>query len=158
MIYDLRDLASTYCNFDGIDSSLIYYRKAYDLASVLKNPQIMNMVQSQMGEVNRKIGKFDLIKKAMRLSLKSAADRIKSGICSIAADLYSKMGNTDSAFYYYNELLDFGSLYSTTDAHWYLAKLALEKGKVREAKVHLEQYMEQMDSVRDLPIMNQYVR
>lgn len=150
MIYDLRDLASTYCNFDDIDSSLIYYRKAYDLASVLKNPQIMNMVQNQLGEVNRKIGKFDLIKKAMRPSLKSAADRIKSGIYSIAADLYSKMGNTDSAYYYYTELLDFGSLYSTTDAHWHLAELALEKGKIREAKVHLEQYMEQMDSVRRL--------
>lgn len=148
MIYDLRDLASTYCDVEGIDSSLLYYQEAYDLASALNNPRIMSMVQSQIGKVYVQMGKYDLVKKILQPSLKTTVDRIKSGVYSITADWYYKMGNRDSASYYYNKLLGFGTLYALTDAHWRLAELALEEGKIQVAKGHLEQYMEKLDSVR----------
>lgn len=144
----VRDLASTFCGFDGIDSSLTYYQKAYDLACALKNPRIMDMVQSQIAGVYERIRKYDLVKCALQPSWGAAANRLKTSIYSIAADVYHKIGNKDSSAYYYNELLSSGTLFTRTDAHWHLAEIALEKEKPQEAKEHLEQYIAGMDSIQ----------
>ena len=147
MVYDLRDIASTYSDAGVMDSSLIFYQKAYDLACNLKNHRLMNMVQSQIARVYKKTGEYDLAKKALQSSLAAVDDRTKSAVYSIAADIHYKMGEKDSAFYYYNELLDFGGLHAKTDAYWHLAEFALEEGQAQKAKEYLEQYIAGIDSV-----------
>lgn len=147
MVYDLRDIASTYSDVGVMDSALIFYNKAYELACILENHRLMNMVQSQIARVYKKMGEYDLAMKALRPSLLTVDDRIKSAIYSIAADIHYMIGEKDSAFYYYNELLDFGTLHAKTDAYWHLAEFALEEGQAQKAKDYLEQYMIGIDSV-----------
>jgi hypothetical protein len=47
IVYDLRDIAVIYRYKNNIDSSLYYYRKAYDLAHTIQHQQLMDVVQNQ---------------------------------------------------------------------------------------------------------------
>ena len=147
MIYDLRDIASVYKNTNMADSALLYYQHAYELADTLQSRRMMDMIQGQMASLYKRIGKYDLAKIALQRTLSTMDKDNRSGVYSIASDLYYKIGNKDSALYYYNELLDCGTIYAKADARWHLAEFALQEGKAQKATEHLEQYMECIDSV-----------
>jgi len=51
----------------------------------------------------------------------------RSGIYSIAADFYDATGQTDSTLWYYNELLEFGTIYAKQAAYRKLLELAIEQ-------------------------------
>lgn len=50
---------------------------------------------------------------------------------SIATDFYYDIGNMDSMFYYYKELLGFSTLYLNADAYSHLVKFASKEGKAQ---------------------------
>lgn len=110
MVFNLRDIANGYRCLDQNDSSLYYLRKAYYIAKVLRNYDLMAMVQSQMASLYIELEKYDLARKFLQPSLDSLDIPSRSGIFSMASKLYHKTGSIDSAIYYYTELLKCGTI------------------------------------------------
>ncbi len=80
----------------------------------------------------------DLLEKALVM---------RKSIYSIAADLYYKMGDMDSAIYFYDKVLLHGNLHAKNAAHWGLADITLKKGELQKAAEHIKHYMAGIDSV-----------
>ena len=74
----------------------------------------------------------------------------QSGIYSIAADYYHKVGQIDSAQWYYDKLLSCGTLYVQEWANRGLASIALSQGKTVPAAQYLYQALLLGDSIRKL--------
>ncbi len=150
MVFDLRDIAYEYRCCGQTDSTLCYYQKACDLATAIQENMLVAMVQSQMSSLYVEQGKYTLARKALQPSLENIDLPSKSGIFSIAAKLYHKTGRLDSAAYYYRELLNLGNVYAQKAAHQGLAEIALARGNLGEASLHLSLYKHYIDSVNQI--------
>lgn len=150
MIFNLKDIADAYRCIDKNDSSLYYFRKAYDLANIHKDYELMALVQSQIASLYTELGKYDLAQQALQPSLDSLNIPSKSGIFSIASELYNKIGLIDSAIYYYKELLQCGTIYAKQSAHEGLAQIAINRSNPQEALLQLRQYIQCTDSIHKI--------
>ncbi|WP_455587318.1 tetratricopeptide repeat protein [Bacteroides sp.] len=146
--FDLQDIAETYRLNNNIDSALYYHQTAYDLASAMQCQTLVNMAQSQIASIYNQLKKYDLAKEALQPSLAHLHKPSKSSIYSIASELYHETGHTDSATYYYNELLTCGTIYAKQAAHQGLARIAIAQKRPQEALSHLQQYIECTDSIQ----------
>lgn len=150
MVFDLRDIASTCRYMNEADSALHYYRQAYDLAAILQHRRLMNMVENQMASLYIELKQYDLAKRLLQPSLNNLHRPSKSAVYSIASKLYHRTGDMDSARYYYNELLEYGTIYAKRAAHRGLAEIALLQSNPEEALSHLRQYTYCADSIRKI--------
>lgn len=147
MIYDLRDIGSTFCDMESYDSASIYLEKAYQQACTVKEERMKGMVEGQLAYLYTQLGEYEKAKHYINLSLKATDKQMSSPTYSIAAELYNKAGNKDSALHFYKELIKNGELYARTDAAWNLAQYALQDNKVQDAALYLKQYIAGIDSV-----------
>lgn len=51
MVYTLRDMADAYRNINKEDSSIYYYREAYNWGKKLQRQDLTNMIQSQIASL-----------------------------------------------------------------------------------------------------------
>lgn len=153
IIFNLRDIAYEYRCCDKTDSALYYYQEAFDSANALKNAELAAMVQSQIAGLYIQLEKYELARKVLQHSLNYMNIHDKSGIYSIAAKLYHKINCTDSAIYYYKELLECGTIYAKKLAHKGLAQIALELNNPREASIHYLLYEQYSDSINEITHM-----
>ena len=65
----------------------------------------------------------------------------------IAAELYNKMGIKDTACYYYEQLMECGTLYARADAAWNLAQYAIQEQNSEKAYNFLNQYIKDIEIV-----------
>lgn len=147
MVFNFRDIAYEYRHCNKTDSALYYYQKAFDSANALQNAELAAMVQSQIAGLYIILGEYDLAKKALQHSLKNMDVHNQSGIYSIASKLYHKTGYTDSAIYYYKELVECGTIYAKKLAHKGLAQIALEQNNPQKASAHFLLYEQCSDSI-----------
>lgn len=147
LVYDLRDIAKIYRAQNKVDSSLYYFSKAYNLAYSLQDSSLINIVQSQRAGLYIELKKYDLAKNIISPLLNNDYCARSNGIYSIASQLYHQTGNIDSAVYYYEKILDSGTIYSKAKAHKGLIEIALLKENPTEALQHLALYIECNDSV-----------
>lgn len=149
MVFDLRDMASAYRAIEKLDSALIYYQKACDLAYTLQDSSLMRMTQSQMAGIYMRFKKYDQAKKSLEKSYSHTDNKLAlSSFYSIASKLYRQTGHIDSAVYYYNKLIHDGNIYGKRYAYWNLAEISLEKESTSaRAYAYLKQYMQYEDSI-----------
>lgn len=147
IVFNLRDIADSHRCINQNDSALYYYRQSYNLANILRNHNLMVMVQSQIVSLYTELEKYDLAQQALQPSLDSLDYPSKSGIFSIASKVYHKTGRIDSAIYYYKELLECGTIYAKQTAQKGLAEIALDHNNPQEALLYLNQYMQSTDSI-----------
>lgn len=150
MVYTLRDMAGAYRNINKEDSSIYYYQEAYNLGKKLQRQDLTNMIQSQIASLYIHLERYDLAKIALQDALIDIERPNKSGIYSIAARLYLKIGIIDSAIYYYKALLDFGTIYAKEAAHRSLAEIAMAEGNSLLAMQHIQAYLQYNDSVQKI--------
>ena len=150
MVFALRDVAGAYRDNKLIFYSLYYYRKAFNLAQAIHNQFLMDLIQNQMASLYVQQKKYSLARKALQPSLNNIQGHSKSGIYSIASDLYYKMGQIDSASYYYKEILSCGTIYAKQAAQHGLAEIAIQERHPQEALDHLDHYLVCTDSVQKL--------
>lgn len=151
MVFDLRDMASAYRAIEKLDSALIYYQKACDLAYTLQDSSLMRMTQSQIASICIQLKKYDRAKKALEKSYDTSNKLALSSFYSIASNLYRQTGDIDSAVYYYNKLIHDGNIYGKRYAYWNLAEISLEKENAStKAYAYLKQYIQYEDSIINL--------
>ncbi|MDR0981698.1 MAG: amino acid ABC transporter permease [Culturomica sp.] len=150
MVYALRDIGSVYKDIKKLDSSLYYYKSAYDLGKKLNRLDLTNMIQSQIGNIYIKLGEYDSAKIAMKDALTDIELPNKSAIYTIAAKLYYKTGMIDSAVYYNKSLLDVGTIYAKEDSHRFLAEIAVKEGNNELAVQHFRAENQCTDSIQKI--------
>lgn len=150
MIFNMRDMTDIYRNINKTDSALYFCQMAYELSKKLQRQDLINIMQSQNASLNIQLKRYDQAKIALQDALKDIERPNKSGIYSIAAELYQNIGKTDSATYYYRTLVDSGTIYAQEAAHRSLAEIALENGNTQLAIAHLQAFLVCVDSIEEI--------
>ena len=149
-VFDLRDIGNAYQGLDQMDSALVYIQKAHTLASVQGKADMVSLVQNQRLSLYLQLQKYDSAEVCLREAFKSVHKASRSGLYAEASQLYNYTGRLDSAVYYWNLLLDCGSIYAKNTAHFALAQVAMRRKNTDKALAHFVQYMACQDSIRRL--------
>lgn len=148
MVFDLRDIADAYRGIEKLDSALIYFQQACDLAYTLKDSALIKMTQSQMASICLQLERYEQAKEALGKSFDPSNWIALSSVYSIASKLYMQTGNMDSAVYYCNKLIEIGNVYGKRHAYWSLAEISLKKGvPPTEIYKYFRQYIQCEDSI-----------
>lgn len=150
MIYDLRDIADTYKGKGIMDSSLIYYTKAFGLAQEHHDTAMIADVCGQIAGFYNKNKDYAKAHSYIRTALDYDDPTDRSGVYSIAAKIYKNIGKTDSAVYYYKKLVDFGTIYAKQVAHQELAVYYAKQKEVQIAISHFSSSKALLDSIQEL--------
>ena len=152
MIYNFRDMASTYQNLRQQDSSLYCYKKSYQLSKIIKRVDLENGIQSQIARYYINIGNYKDAYYPLQAALHDIERPNRSGIYSIAARYYFNVGMKDSAVWYFQQLQDCGTLYAKEAAARGLAEITLAQGKTIAAARHLYQALVLGDSIHKITV------
>ena len=124
LIYDLQDIGFAYRGINKPDSTLFLLNQAHELASIINNEQMDNLITSQMASLYIRLGDLEKAKSYIQPSLVKPNRSNISSVFSIAGDIYYQLGQIDSAAYYYQSLLTSGTIYAKRDAYYRLAHIA----------------------------------
>lgn len=148
MVFKLRDTANMYRELGKQDSALIRFEKANQLSLQLQRTDLFNMIQSQLAAFYIDLHEYDLARTALRNALRDIERPNKSGIYAIAARYYDAINKTDSAVWYYNQLLDFGTVYAKKAAYDRLLELAIRKNDMKQVAVYFHGNRLYADSIQ----------
>lgn len=124
MIACLRTIAATYTGENKMDSSLYYYKKAYNLAVMSNNKEEIYGVLGQMSDYYIEKGDYVKAKEYLMPTLKNDTIVLnKISNYNMASDIYFYMNQYDSAKYYCDELFKIGTVYAKKEASRKLIKL-----------------------------------
>lgn len=150
IIYDLRDIADIYRKINKEDSALIHYQSAYSISQQIRQEKLHDMIINQIVALYLHKGELLVAKELLQQSLSNVSTPSLSSTYSIAAKLYQAIGMTDSATYYYNALLDCGTIYAKEVAHRSLAEIAIKQNNIRLITTHLQSYLALHDSIQKM--------
>ena len=150
MIYKFRDMANMNIELDRQDRALSYFKKANQLSLQLGRTDLFYMVQSQLASFYIDQQEYDSARIALQNASKDIILLDKSAIYSISARFYDATNNTDSAVWYYNELLGFGSVYTKRTAYRKLLELAIKQNDKKQASEYFYGYLLYVDSIQKL--------
>ena len=149
-IFSLRDIANAYQRLEKVDSALVYTQRAYALASEYGNVDMLSLVQGQRLSLYLHLQKYDSVEVCLREAFRHVHKANRSGLYSMASLLYNYTGRLDSAVYYWNLLVDSGTIYAKNMAHFALAQVAIRRNDADTALDHFVQYQLCNDSIRRL--------
>lgn len=150
MVFKLRDIGNMYKELGKEDSTLAYFKEASRLSRLLQRIDLFNMLQSQLAFIYTDLQKYDSARTALQNALKDIEQPNRSAIYNIAARFYDVTNQTDSAIWYYNELLDFGSVYAKQTACRRLLELTLKQNDTQQATGYLNDCLLYTDSIQKL--------
>ena len=150
MVYSYSQLGGLFMNLEQQDSTVFYYRASYKLSCLLKRKDLVRVIQGILAYYYTKEKKYEIAYFPLQQALQNVEKINQSGIYSIAADYYHKVGQLDSAQWYYNKLLSCGTLYVQEWANRGLASIALSQGRTVSAARHLDQALSLGDSILKL--------
>ncbi len=149
-VFDLRDMGNTYQELEQTDSALVYIQKAYRLASMHGKAELVSLVQGQRLNLYLQLQQYDSAEICLREAFKYMHKSSRSGLYSMASQLYNYTGRLDSAVYYWERLVDSGTIYAKDMAHFALAQVAMRRKDTDKALEHFVQSIACQDSIRRL--------
>lgn len=150
LIFKLRNIGVVYRQLENTDSVLSYFRRASQLSQQLQQTDMFNMMQSQLAAVYIDLQEYDSARMALQNALKDIKPHSRSAIYSIAARFLDTTGQRDSAIWYYNQLLDIGTVHAKRAAYRRLLQFAIAKNDALQASGYLQGYLVHNDSIQKL--------
>ena len=150
IIFNYRDIATTFRYVGEADSALYYFQKSDQLCKLIKRPDLGKMVQSQLASFFLDRNEYEKAKESLQKALQGVKVYERSSIYSIAARYYSGIGNKDSAVWYMQELSKCGNIYAKEKAYRGLAEYSLAKRNPIDATYYLSQSFILSDSIREM--------
>ena len=148
MIYNLRDIGFALRGVDKPDSTIILLKKAHELALLINNQVMDDRITSQMASLYIRLGEYEKAKKFIQPSLIRPNRNNLSSVFTIAGDIYYKLGQIDSAAYYYQSLMNVGTIYAKRDAYYNLSHIAQNNWKdINKSLYYIDQYKHLQDSI-----------
>lgn len=147
IVHGLNDLAWVYRCLHQPDSALASYRKAYRISIAFQQEELIRHVQLQLASYYLDERLPDSTHSLLPQILTDIFPPDKSAAYSLAARYYEQTGQTDSATWYYKQLMNFGTIYAKGIAARQLMLLACREGQARQASDYLEAYLAYNDSL-----------
>ena len=152
IVYALSSVGRTYTDMGNYDSASVYFQRCYDSAKKYDLEYLQGMARYEQGIVYYELGEID---KALPLIYDCASITEKYPNMSITptynaiAMIHYKLGNKDSACYYFNKVLATKTTNIMTLRNVYskLYELSLEQKKYEDAIKYKEQYSLYNDSI-----------
>lgn len=142
-VYSLIDLAYAYSVKRSIDTSMVYYKKAFEIAKKTKRKDLENDILLQMAGTYANNKQF---KEALEI-VKKNYDEINMNVnYSITMTSYFGIGQLDSAYKYGNRLLDIGTIQNKADATLCMVKVFKEKENTDSLMKYLNLFKQYNDS------------
>ena len=147
-IYSLRDIGRTFTGYNNADSSLFYYENAYKQAREIKNKHLTTIISGELASLYTQLGMYSQAEEAIRISMQAKEKRNLASRISTIADLYFKMNNQDSAYYYYHKLLEFDNYYTKQGCYEGLSNICKQNHLYKEALDYVDLYLAYTDSIK----------
>ena len=148
IIFNLRNIGLAFIGINNADSALFYYRKSHEQAKLIGNQDLMDMLKIDLASLYKQLKRYESAKMELQQLFNPDKKIRQSSIYTIYADLYYQMQNLDSASYYYNHLLEIGTVYSQKVAHWKLAIISQKQKNYSIILDHIQKYMDCNDSIQ----------
>lgn len=146
-VYSLRDVGRDYNGLKENAMAIKYYRRAASLAKILKDSYLYNMVQEELAAVYLEEGMTDEAYKALSAPFRSVGESDLSTHYFIWATYYDSLGVYDSAVYYTNKGIMYGSRGNACEAVLDLARIYGKKGEYKKSYECYERYLCCSDSL-----------
>jgi tetratricopeptide (TPR) repeat protein len=150
IIFKNRDIAEQHKFLEKPDSSLYYYKKALEYATDYGDINRITELNSQMARLYKDQGQYHLARKYMQPAIDNLDSLNISSTYSILSDIYKNTNKFDSAYIYYNKLLQYGNIYGKYNAYKGLCELQLRKGDLKTAFTNFNQYKLLDDSIQEM--------
>ena len=147
MIFNLRDIGSSYDLKKEIKESLPYYKKARALAICCHDEVMRHDLEMSITHAYHKTGQIDSAKYYAKRIMSEVTPIDSSAVFSIVSALYYDTNQTDSAEVLLKKLLIFGSKPAKRYAHESLTEICMQKNHAKEAISHYNQYRALRDSL-----------
>ena len=148
IIFNYRDIAEQYKYLNKNDSSIYFYKLALKYANDYGEINRITELNSQIARYFKDLGQYQIARKYMQPAIDNLDSVNTSSTYSILSDIYKNTNKFDSAFIYYNKLLQYGSIYGKINAYKGLCELRLRKGDVESAFDYFRQYKHLDDSIQ----------
>lgn len=146
-VYSLRDIGRDYNGLKENAMAIKYYCRAASLAKNIKDSYLYNMVQEELAAVYLEEGMTDEAYKALSAPFRSTLESDLSTHYFIWATYYDSLGIYDSAVYYTDMGIKYGSRRSVCEAVLDLARIYGEKGDYKKSYECYERYLCCSDSL-----------
>ena len=154
--WDYEMIACIYYEIGTIDSSLTYYKRAYDSA-LKNNPAGISRVKQQMASFFYHCGEYSKADSILSTLMTNYPADLKNQVYSTKASNTIKIEGYEAAFPYLKWLADSGNIYGQTYGNGELANYysyIAEKYDVAEkydsAAMHLRSYIKLQDSINKI--------
>lgn len=148
MIFSLGDIGGAYWNLNKADSVSKYFTESYKLANKFKNSHYITIMSNQLADFYNEIGEYELAMDYLHKNIGPTNILDQISTYAIAAKLYYENNKLDSAKYYYEVLLDIGTIHAQRTAHKNLSDIAMKHNQLRDAISHYQKYIVLEDSIR----------
>ncbi|MBP3679083.1 MAG: tetratricopeptide repeat protein [Bacteroidaceae bacterium] len=145
--YALRDIARMYSMKGEIDSSIFYYKEAYNTALANRDSICYYAILGEYGGFNYQIGDIQTAKKLLLIAEKNLHRKSKYNIYLNLGSIYKNDCLWDSAYYYYHKTLHEGDIYSKYYAYQDLSQMESLKGDQTKALKYLRLHVTLKDSI-----------
>lgn len=150
MASDLRNAGYIFRCKDNFEAALDTYYQAKEILADLNDTTVLDEVDTQIASLLLALGNNDEAKRFIMLPLKRVTRSSISNVYSIAAKAYLRIGQIDSAIYYYNELLKYGNIYGRQVAYEQLSLFAIKDKRFDDALCYTNMFKVLTDSIQSI--------
>ena len=150
MASDLRNAGYIFRCKDNFEAALDTYYQAKEILADLNDTTVLDEVDTQIASLLLALGNNDEAKRFIMLPLKRVTRSSISNVYSIAAKAYLRIGQIDSAIYYYNELLKYGNIYGRQVAYEQLSLFAIKDKRFDDAICYTNMFKVLTDSIQSI--------
>ena len=154
--WDYEMIACIYYEIGTIDSSLTYYKRAYDSA-LKNNPAGISRVKQQMASFFYHCGEYSKADSILSTLMTNYPADLKNQVYSTKASNTIKIEGYEAAFPYLKWLADSGNIYGQTygngelaNYYSYIAEKYDAAEKYDSAAMHLRSYIKLQDSINKI--------
>ncbi len=148
--WDYEMIACIYYEIGTIDSSLTYYKRAYDSA-LKNNPAGISRVKQQMASFFYHCGEYSKADSILSTLMTNYPADLKNQVYSTKASNTIKIEGYEAAFPYLKWLADSGNIYGQTYGNGELANYySYIAEKYDSAAMHLRSYIKLQDSINKI--------
>lgn len=150
MVFSLCDIAMAYQGLEKYDESLKCLYKAKNINYDMSTPETDSQISYMVSVLLTDKGLYDSAWVYLQEPLRDKRYLDRSALYSTAAKICLKKQWQDSASFYCNEILGFGSVYAKQKAVKSLAQIAFDRKQVSEGLHYIKMYDVYTDSVAKL--------
>lgn len=147
--YILNDLGDTFLSDYQIDSALIYYQQALDIASVLQHTNLLFTIYNDIAAIYNEQGRYAesevCISKALQYQSNEDGYILA---CSTKGDILGNLNQSDSAIYYWNIGATSPNIYVKTSSYHHLYKEYQKRRSWEEAICYADSFLVLYDSIQ----------